>query len=162
MSDPGYIGAMQLAPDICFRAVSSRDRRFDGRFFIGVTSTRIYCRPICPASHAHRRNMKFISSAAAAETAGFRPCLRCFPEYSPTYVAAGHGQEVIANALRLISAGVVDEQGVSGVAAQLGISDRHLRRLFAEQLGASPLAFAQTINTGACRSDRRCQVHFRK
>jgi len=135
---------MQLDPDTCFRAVSSRDRRFDGKFFIGITSTRIYCRPVCPARHAKRCNMEFYPTAAAAEAAGYRPCLRCFPEYSPAYVAANDGQEVIKRALQLIATGELDENGVTGVAKKLGISDRHLRRLFADHLGATPLAFAQT------------------
>ena len=135
---------MHLDPEVCYRAVSSRDRRFDGKFFIGVRTTQIYCRPICPAPHAKRANMVFLPSAAAAIDAGFRPCLRCFPEYSPRFEKGSPSSGTVSRALKLIAAGALEEIGVSGLADRLEISERHLRRLFAAQLGTTPLAVAQT------------------
>ncbi len=127
------------------RARLSRDPRFDGKFFIGVTSTGIYCRPVCPAApSAKSRHTRYFASAAAAHAAGFRPCLRCRPEAAPGTAAWSGTSAVVRRALRLIQAGALDEQTVSEFAAHLGLGPRHLDRLFAQHVGASPLAIAQT------------------
>ncbi len=135
---------MALDQDICYRALSSRDRRFDGRFFTGVSSTGVYCRPVCPARTPKRRNCTFFPSAAAAEEAGYRPCLRCRPETSPGTPAWLGSSATVSRALRLIGEGALDHAGVEELAARLGVGSRHLRRLFDRELGASPLAVAQT------------------
>ena len=135
---------MELDADACYRALSTRDRRFDGRFFTGVRSTGIYCRPICPAPRPRRENCVFLACAAAAETAGFRPCLRCRPEASPGTPAWLGTSATVSRALRLIGDGALDEDGVPELAARLGIGERHLRRLFLAHLGATPLAVAST------------------
>ncbi len=135
---------MTLDPEICWRAWTSRDRRFDGRFFMGVTSTGIYCRPGCPARIPARRHVRFYASPAAAEAAGFRPCLRCRPETSPGSAAASGTSATVARALRLIDEGDPGDVTVERLAERLGITSRWLRRLFAEQVGASPLEVART------------------
>ncbi|MGH9200565.1 MAG: bifunctional transcriptional activator/DNA repair enzyme AdaA, partial [Vicinamibacterales bacterium] len=128
----------------CDRARQSRDARFDGRFFIGVTSTRVYCRPICPARAPKDENVRYFPTAAAAEAAGFRPCLRCRPEASPTTPAWFGTSGVVSRALRLIGEGALDESGVDRLGDRLGLTARHLRRLFAQHLGATPLEVALT------------------
>jgi AraC family transcriptional regulator of adaptative response / DNA-3-methyladenine glycosylase II len=128
---------------ICYRAILARDARFDGKFFTGVASTGIYCRPVCPARTPARRNCRFFPSAAAAQEAGFRPCLRCRPEIAPGLPAYNGTGAVVARALRLIDEGGLDGDSVESLAGRLGIGDRHLRRLFLEQVGASPVAVAQ-------------------
>jgi len=140
----GYSGAMLLDSNACYRAVRARDRRFDGRFFVAVSSTGIYCRPICPARPPKRENMHFYSSAAAAEGAGYRPCLRCRPERAP-------GMGSVDAASRLASAVIagIEEHALSSarmgeLAASLGVSDRHLRRVTEAELGVSPIELAQT------------------
>jgi AraC family transcriptional regulator, regulatory protein of adaptative response / DNA-3-methyladenine glycosylase II len=133
-----------LEPDLCYRALVSRDARFDGRFFVGVTSTGVYCRPICPARTPQRRNVRFYACAAAAEAAGFRACLRCRPEASPGTPAWLGTSTTVSRALRYIAEGALDEGGVDDLAARLGIGERHLRRLFLRHLGVPPLAVAQT------------------
>ncbi len=136
--------AMDLDADACYRAFQTRDARFDGRCFSGVLSTGIYCRPVCPARTPKRENMVFFPSAAAAQEAGFRPCLRCRPETSPD-LGAWHGtSNTVARALGLIEEGALDGGDVEGLAERLGIGDRQLRRLFQQHLGASPIAVAQT------------------
>jgi AraC family transcriptional regulator, regulatory protein of adaptative response / DNA-3-methyladenine glycosylase II len=136
---------MKLDPDVCYRALQARDARFDGHFFIAVLTTKIYCRPICPARQPRRENCLFMPSAAAAHGAGFRPCLRCRPEISPNLLGRLEpGSTVFDRALSAIAAGALDEAGVKELAAQLAVSDRHLRRLFTDRLGASPVAVAQT------------------
>ena len=135
---------MTIDPDIFWRACSSRDRRFDGRFFTGVTSTGIYCRPICPARLPSRRNVRFYTSAAAAEAAGFRPCRRCRPETAPGSAAWLGTSATVARALRLIEGGALDEGSVDQLGSRLGVTSRWLRQLFAEQLGASPIDVAIT------------------
>ena len=137
---------MSLPPDdVCHRAFSTRDSRFDGRIFVGVTSTGIYCRPICPAKTPKRENCRFFPSAAAAQSAGFRPCLRCRPEISPDAAAWRGTSNTISRALSLIAEGGFDgEAGVGALAAKLGIGERQLRRLFDKHLGAPPIAVAQT------------------
>ncbi|WP_315987203.1 DNA-3-methyladenine glycosylase 2 family protein [Actinomadura sp. HBU206391] len=129
--------------DSCYRAVTSRDARFDGRFFTAVTSTGIYCRPICPARTPARRNVRFFAAAAAAEGAGFRPCKRCRPEASPGSPDWDVRGDLIGRALRLIDDGVVDDFGVRGLARRLAVTERHLHRLFVAELGVPPLAVAR-------------------
>ncbi len=126
------------------RARISRDPRFDGKFYIAVTSTGIYCRPICPSRYAKRSNVRFFGSPAAAEAAGFRPCLRCRPEAAPGTPAWLGTAAVVRRALRLINEGALDEDSVEALAGRLGIGARHLLRLFARHVGASPIAVAQT------------------
>jgi len=133
-----------LDPEALNRARMSRDPRFDGKFYIAVTSTGIYCRPICPSRYAKRANVRFFGSPAAAEAAGFRPCLRCRPEAAPGTPAWLGTAAVVRRALRLINEGALDEDSVEALAARLGIGARHLLRLFARHVGASPLAVAQT------------------
>lgn len=133
-----------LDHEACYRAVATRDARFDGRFFTGVTSTGIYCRPVCPARTPRRENMVFLPSAAAAETAGFRACLRCRPETAPDIGAWLGTSNTVARALRLIDAGALDRGSTDDLAARLGVGERHLRRLFQKHLGAAPVSVAQT------------------
>jgi AraC family transcriptional regulator, regulatory protein of adaptative response / DNA-3-methyladenine glycosylase II len=133
-----------LDPEALNRARISRDPRFDGKFFIAVTSTGIYCRPICPSRYAKRANVRFFGSPAAAEAAGFRPCLRCRPEAAPGTPAWLGTAAVVRRALRLINEGALDEDSVGTLASRLGIGPRHLLRLFARHVGASPIAVAQT------------------
>ncbi|MEO3808769.1 AlkA N-terminal domain-containing protein [Sphaerisporangium sp. B11E5] len=130
--------------DSCYRAVSSRDTRFDGRFYTAVTSTGIYCRPICPARTPARKNVRFYRHAAAAEAAGFRPCRRCRPELSPGDPGWDVPADLVGRALRLIDDGVADEHGVAGLAGRLHVTERHLLRIFTTRLGAGPLAVART------------------
>jgi AraC family transcriptional regulator of adaptative response/methylated-DNA-[protein]-cysteine methyltransferase len=129
----------------CERARVARDRHYDGRFFIGVRTTRIYCRPICPVRPAKAGNVSFYPSAAAAEAAGFRPCLRCRPETAPFSPAWQGTRTTVARALRLIAGGALDDGSVEELAARLGIGPRHLCRLFQRHLDASPVQVAQTI-----------------
>jgi AraC family transcriptional regulator of adaptative response / DNA-3-methyladenine glycosylase II len=127
-----------------YRALKSRDARFDGRFFIGVTSTGVFCRPICPARTPKRENIRLYACAAAAEASGFRPCLRCRPEASPGTPAWLGTSATVSRALRHIEGGALDRGSVEELAGRLGIGDRQLRRLFLDHLGASPVAVAQT------------------
>ena len=137
---------MLLDHDACYRALRTRDARFDGRIFVGVRTTGIYCRPICPARCARRENVDFYASAAAAQEAGFRPCLRCRPECSPDLAAWKGTSSTVSRALALITDGALDgdDSDLEGLATRLGIGDRQLRRLFRRHLGASPIAVAQT------------------
>ena len=135
---------MDLDRDACYRALCARDPRFDGRFFVGVTSTGIYCRPICPARTPKRRHVVFYPTAAAAQEAGLRPCLRCRPETAPDLAAWRGTSNTVARALALIERGALDETGVDALADRLGVGGRQLRRLFRQHLGASPVAVAQT------------------
>jgi len=136
--------AMELDFDVCYRAIATRDARFDGRFFTGVRTTGVYCRPICPARTPRRENVSFYPTAAAAQAAGFRPCLRCRPETSPE-LGAWHGtSNTVSRGLMLIEGGRLDYAAVAALAARLGLGERQLRRLFRQHLGASPLAVAQT------------------
>lgn len=135
---------MDMDHDACYRAICTRDARFDGRLFTGVKTTGIYCRPVCPARVPKRENVVFFPSAAAAQEAGFRPCLRCRPETSPD-LAAWHGtSNTVSRALALIEQGALDRGDVEELADRLGIGERQLRRLFRRHLGASPIAVAQT------------------
>src|ERR1700733_10562063 len=135
---------MQLDSDACFRAVRARDRRFDGRFFVAIRTTHIYCRPICPARPAKRGNMRFYSSAAAAEGAGFRPCLRCRPERAPGLASVDALSRLVGAAMAGIEEHALSSARVGELAASLGISDRHLRRVTESELGVSPIELAQT------------------
>lgn len=138
--DPG----LELDRAALDRARLSRDPRFDGRFYIAVVSTRIYCRPICPAPSPKPGNIRYYATAAAAAEAGFRPCLRCRPEAAPASAAWLGVSAVVRRALRLIDEGALDEGSVTDLAARLGIGPRHLRRLFDTHVGASPMTVAQT------------------
>ena len=129
---------MVLEPEACYRALKSHDPRFDGRFFVGISSTGIYCRPICPARSAKAENCTFYLSAAAAEAKGYRPCLRCRPELAPGNASVDATHRLAQSAASLI------EDGLDGIALRLGVSDRHLRRVFQSEFGVSPVAFAQT------------------
>jgi AraC family transcriptional regulator of adaptative response / DNA-3-methyladenine glycosylase II len=127
-----------------YRAVSSRDGRFDGRFWFGVTSTGIYCRPSCPARTPKSENVRYFPSAAAAARNGFRACRRCAPDAVPGSPQWDNRADVTARAVRLIGDGVVDRGGVPELASRLGYTERHLNRLLSEELGAGPLALART------------------
>lgn len=131
-------------PETCYRAMLAHDARFDGRFFTGVSSTGIYCRPICRVKVPKRENCTFFSSAAAAEAAGYRPCLRCRPELAPGNASFDASRRIAQSAARLIEEGLLDEAGIDDVALRLGITARHLRRVFQNEFGVSPVAFAQT------------------
>lgn len=135
---------MTLDWQVCSRARLSRDPRFDGKFFIGVLSTRIYCRPICPVPTVKEKNVRYLPTAAAAAEAGFRPCLRCRPECSPGTPAWLGTSNTVSRALRLIGESDLEDGGIEGLAERLGVSSRHLRRLFIQHLGASPSAVAKT------------------
>ncbi|MGA0546548.1 bifunctional transcriptional activator/DNA repair enzyme AdaA [Brevundimonas sp. VNH65] len=151
-----HVAGMEIEPDIpdldqdaCYRAVLTRDARFDGRFFGAVKTTGIYCRPVCPARTPLRRNMVFYPSAAAAEIAGFRACLRCRPETAPDMGAWRGTSNTVSRALALIDAGALDSGSRSGgdvdaLANRLGVGERQLRRLFRRHLGAAPISVAQT------------------
>ncbi|MEV0581822.1 DNA-3-methyladenine glycosylase 2 family protein [Nonomuraea sp. NPDC050310] len=136
--------AQDLDFDACYRAVSARDARFDGRFYTAVKTTRIYCRPVCPARTPAARNVRFYRHAASAEAAGFRPCKRCRPELSPGDPGWDVRGDFVGRALRLIDDGAADDTGVAGLARRLHITERHLHRLFVAELGVGPLAVART------------------
>lgn len=143
---------MHLDSTTCYRALRTRDRRFDGRFFVGVRTTGIYCRPICPARTPLRANIDFYACAAAAEAAGLRPCKRCRPETSPGTPAWLGSSAVVSRALRLIRDGALDGHRVDDLAARLGLGGRQLRRLFDQHLGASPVAVARAQRLQAARA----------
>lgn len=133
---------MELNAATCYQAMLSHDARFDGKFFGGVTTTGIYCRPVCRVAPPRFENVRWFTCAAAAEAAGFRPCRRCRPEAAPGTPAWLGSSALVSRALRLIAEGALDENDLESFAAKLGIGTRHLRRLFAEHLGASPVALA--------------------
>jgi AraC family transcriptional regulator of adaptative response / DNA-3-methyladenine glycosylase II len=135
---------MDLDHDACYRAIRLRDPRFDGRFFTGVKTTGVYCRPICPARFPKSKNVIFYPTAAAAQEAGFRPCLRCRPETAPDLGAWRGTSNTISRALRLIEMGALDDASIDELATRLGVGERQLRRLFRQHLGASPVSVAQT------------------
>jgi AraC family transcriptional regulator of adaptative response / DNA-3-methyladenine glycosylase II len=135
---------MDLDHAACYRAISLRDARFDGRFFTGVKTTGIYCRPICPARTPRAENVIFYPTAAAAQEAGFRPCLRCRPETAPDLGAWRGTSNTVSRALGLIELGALDAASVDALAGRLGLGERQLRRLFMQHLGASPITVAQT------------------
>jgi AraC family transcriptional regulator, regulatory protein of adaptative response / DNA-3-methyladenine glycosylase II len=135
---------MTLDLHTCYRALRARDARFDGRFFVAVSSTRIYCRPVCTVKPPKRENCRFYPSAAAAESAGYRPCLRCRPELAPGNASVDATTRVAQAAASLIEDRTLEDGGLDAVAARLGITDRHLRRAFGAEFGVSPVEFAQT------------------
>jgi AraC family transcriptional regulator of adaptative response / DNA-3-methyladenine glycosylase II len=137
-------GISMLDFTTCDAARVARDPAFDGRFFTGVRTTRIYCRPVFPVRPAQSRNVRFYASAAAAEAAGFRPCLRCRPETAPFSAAWKGSRTTVDRALRLIAQGALDEASIDALAAQLGVGARHLGRLFRKHVGASPSQVART------------------
>jgi AraC family transcriptional regulator of adaptative response / DNA-3-methyladenine glycosylase II len=146
-----HIPGMQMSDELldreaCYKVLQTHDARFDGRIFVGVTSTGIYCRPICPARVPKFDNCRFFASAAAAQEAGFRPCLRCRPETAPELAFWRGTSNTVSRALKLIADGALDESeaGVEALAERLGVGGRQLRRLFQQHLGASPIAVAQT------------------
>ena len=136
--------AMMLTPTQCEQARRSRDVRFDGRFITGVVTTGIYCRPVCPAPPAAAANVRYFASPAAAQDAGFRPCLRCRPELAPRTPEWMLANAPLTRALRLVDSGYLDEHSVADLATEIGLSERHVGRLFAQHLGASPLSLART------------------
>lgn len=131
--------------DTCDAARLRRDPAYDGRFFIAVRTTGIYCRPVCRVKQPLRKNITFYPSAAAAEQGGYRPCLRCRPETAPFCPAWNGTKTTVGRALKLIESGVLDNGGVDDLAARLGIGARHLSRLFRHHLGASPVQTARTV-----------------
>jgi AraC family transcriptional regulator, regulatory protein of adaptative response / DNA-3-methyladenine glycosylase II len=137
--------------DTCYEALLARDGRFDGAFFVGVVTTGIYCRPVCPARTPLRPNVRFYASAAAASAAGLRACRRCRPDALPGSREWDHRSDLVARALRLIGSGQVDEGGVGTVAEALHVSERHLRRVMVEELGVGPLELARTRRAQTAR-----------
>jgi len=134
--------ATEFDPAICWQAINARDRRFDGRFFAGVITTKVYCRPICPIPLRKPENIKWFLSAASAQAQGFRPCRRCRPHTSPG-TPAWHGTvAVVARALRLIDEGALEHGNIEDLAEHVGLGARHLRRLFDEHLGVAPIQIA--------------------
>jgi len=139
-----YGQGSDLEPSVCWQAAYSRDARFDGRFFAGAVTTRVYCRSICPVPFAKPDNIVWFASAAAAEAAGFHPCRRCRSAESPGTPAWVGTSAVVSRALRLIAEGVLDSGNVEELASRVGLGSRHLRRLFVEHLGAPPIRIAVT------------------
>ena len=135
----------------CVRAVQAKDARFDGWFLTGVVTTGIYCRPSCPVVAPKPENMRFYPSAAAAQQAGFRACKRCRPDTSPGSPEWNHRADVVARAMRLIADGVVDREGVPGLAGRLGYSTRQIERQLNAELGAGPLALARAQRAQTAR-----------
>jgi AraC family transcriptional regulator of adaptative response / DNA-3-methyladenine glycosylase II len=152
MSRPrGTLAPVIEDPDRCYQAAQSKDARFDGQFFCAVTSTGIYCRPSCPARTPKRENMRFYATAAAAQQAGFRACLRCRPDATPGSPEWNIRADVVARAMRLIRDGVVDREGVEGLAGRLGYSTRQLNRLITAEVGTGPLALARAQRSQTAR-----------
>jgi AraC family transcriptional regulator of adaptative response / DNA-3-methyladenine glycosylase II len=140
-----------LGDEARYFAARSRDARFDGWFFVGITSTGIYCRPSCPSPPARQQVMRFFPTAAAAQRAGFRACKRCVPDATPGSPEWDRRADVVGRAMRLIADGVVDREGVPGLAARLGYSPRHLNRLLTTEVGAGPLALARAQRAQTAR-----------
>lgn len=135
---------MTIDPDTCYRALKSRDRRFDGAFFVGVRTTGIYCRPVCPARSPARERCEFFAGAAQAERAGFRACFRCRPEVAPGVAPVDSVPRLVRRAVRRIESGALNALSVDELAASLGVSGRHLRRAVEHALGTTPVELAQT------------------
>src|SRR5476649_2970801 len=140
MTDPSTLPD----PHICEQARLSRDARFDGLFFTAVSSTGIYCRPVCPAPQPKRENVSYYTNAAAAEAAGFRPCLRCRPELAPGNDSWQRGDHVVARALKLIEHGMLEDESLEALALRVGVGARQLRRLFVDRVGAPPISVHTT------------------
>ena len=143
--------SMYLDAERCYRAVASRDSRFDGMFLTGVRTTGIYCRPSCPAITPRRRNVEFYATAAAAHAAGLRACKRCLPDATPGSPEWDVRADAVGRAMRLIRDGVVERDGVVGLASRLGYSERHVTRLLSAEVGAGPLAIARAARAQAAR-----------
>ena len=137
-------GKVDLDPETCHRALQTHDARFDGCLFVAVSSTRIYCRPVCRVKAPKRENCRFYASAALAEAAGYRPCLRCRPELAPGNAAIDAGQRIAHQAASLIENGALTDLGMDGIADRVGVTTRHLRRIFQAEFGVTPIRFAQT------------------
>ena len=135
---------MMLEPDACYRALAAHDPRFDGRFFVGVRSTRVYCRPVCTVRLPKRENCRFYPSAPAAERDGYRPCLRCRPELAPGFAAVDASARIVQAAVTLIDDGFLEDRSLEALAGRVGVTSRHLRRVFEGELGVSPVEYAQT------------------
>ena len=135
---------LPLDADGCYAALKARDARFDGRFFVAVSSTGIYCRPVCGVRPPRQENCAFFASAAAAEAGGFRPCLRCRPELAPGYAIIDAAAAIAQRAASLIEDGTMSALDEPALARRLGVTDRHLRRVFGAQFGVSPVQYAQT------------------
>jgi len=148
----GHDGTVIIDEDGCYRAVQSKDRRFDGWFFVGVTSTGIFCRPSCPATIPRRANVRFYPTAAAAQGAGFRACRRCRPDTAPGSPEWNARGDLAGRAMALIDDGLVDREGVGGVARRMAVSERHLHRVLVAELGASPLALARSRRVQTART----------
>jgi AraC family transcriptional regulator, regulatory protein of adaptative response / DNA-3-methyladenine glycosylase II len=149
----GNDGLMDLTDvDACYRAAQAKDARFDGWFFIAVTTTTIYCRPSCPARTPLRHNIRVYPTAAAAQQAGFRACKRCRPDATPGSPEWNSRSDLVARAMRSIADGVIDREGVSGLAKRLGYSERHLTRLLTAEVGAGPLALARAQRAQTART----------
>ncbi len=138
----------------CYRAAESRDARFDRVFFVGVKTTGIYCRPSCPAVTPKRQNVTFHATAAAAQDAGFRACRRCRPDTTPGSPEWNVRADAVGQAMRLIGDGVVEREGVEGLASRLGYSQRHVTRMLTQELGAGPLALARSRSVARESSPR--------
>src|SRR5215510_12149567 len=135
---------MQLDHNSCYEALVARDPRFDGVLYVGVTTTGVYCRPVCPARTPRRDRCRFFANAAAAENAGFRPCLRCRPELAPGAAIIDSASRIASSVARRIEAGALNEAGVDELAAEFGVSSRQLRRVVKRELGVTPTELAQT------------------
>src|SRR5690349_17579586 len=146
MTPTGHLDA-----DACYRAVQSRDRRFDGVFYTAVRTTGIYCRPSCPARTPAARNVSFHATAASAHAAGYRACKRCLPDATPGSPEWDVAADVAGRAMRLIADGLVDREGVDGLARRVGYTPRHLGRLLTQELGAAPLALARARRAQSAR-----------
>jgi len=150
--EPLYFGSVSSSPpyapwldvDVCTRALGARDARFDGVFYVGITTTRVYCRPVCPARVSYPSHRRFFPSAASAERAGFRPCMRCRPELAPGRALIDAIPRLARVAAHKIGAGALNGHGVAELARELGVSERHLRRVMEHAIGVSPVELAQT------------------
>src|SRR5260370_3807447 len=138
------VPALAVQADVYARALDARDARFDGVFFVGITTTQIYCRPVCPSRVARRDHRRIFPTAAAAESSGYRPCLRCRPELAPGRAPCDAVARLAYAAAYRISTGALNGQAVARIAADLGVSERHLRRAVQREMGVSPLQLAQT------------------
>jgi len=148
----GSVSPLDADVDVCYRALAARDARFDGLFFVGVETTGVYCRPVCPARTPGRDRCRFFRAATQAEAAGFRSCFRCRPELAPGAAPVDALSRVVASAMRRIDEGALSPDGsVDGLARELGVSGRHLRRAMQAELGVSPLALAETRRLALAR-----------
>src|SRR5471032_2656776 len=150
-SPRGCMLVTMMTEDACYRALSSRDPRFDGWFFVAVLTTGIYCRPSCPATTPKRANVRFLPTAAAAQEAGFRACKRCRPDAVPGSPEWNVRADLVGRAMRQIADGVVDREGVAGLARRLGYSERHVHRQLVAEVGAGPIALARAQRSQTAR-----------